>query len=365
MALSKEQLTFPLKVSKKIQETEDTYSFQLEIPESEKDKFSYKAGQFVTFFMNINDQEVRRSYSLSSTPQDDFFQVSVKRVANGKGSNYLIDQINEGDKLYTTPPSGHFTLKQHNFSELTLVAAGSGITPVFSLLQESLSTSDRKVSLIYTSRNEENIIFRKKLEELEKKHLTFKVTHYLTQPSGSWSGKTGRLDSPSLIELLKDANKDTEYYLCGPEELMNLTKEVLTRLNIPKEQVHHELFTSPNETTKNDSTASINTEGLNIIGESSNLNTPETIEVLLDGETHQVKYNDEDSILEALLGNSLNPPYSCMDGTCMACMGVVTSGTVGQEDLGILTEENIEANECLTCQAKPLSSSVKIDFDNI
>lgn len=366
MTLNPEQLAKSLRVSKKIQETADSYSLVLEIPQSLEKDFVYQAGQFVTFFLNIGGEKVNRSYSLSSSPLTDReFKVTVKKVKGGKGSTYLCDQVQEGDSLLTTPPAGHFfkpaieTKGVHYF----LFAAGSGITPVYSIMKTVLTSSPlNRVTLIYCNRNEESVIYKTELEEWQnRKSQQLKIVHALTQPSPEWKGSKGRLNS-ALIETLYAERGDQrcEYYMCGPKEFMDLIRDTLTRKGVSKDHIRSEDFGvaihKPSLEVK---------EGWTFIGPQTEVSGPEKITALISGDTFEVEAKAGQSILETLIEGGAQPPYSCMDGACMACLAKVLEGRVYQEDPGILSEDNIQNCETLTCQAKPASRIVKVSFDNL
>lgn len=373
------ELTHPLKVLNKIQETEDTFSFVLEIPDSLTEKFQYKAGQFVSFFMKIKGQEVRRSYSLASAPEvDAHFKVSVKRVKDGLASNYLIDEVNEGDILYTTPPAGLFCMpKDKSAFDFVFFAAGSGITPVISLMKWALhKIPGSQCALLYANRNENSIIFHRELKELNEKFTgRFRFEYILSQPMKTFDGMTGRLHGPQVHQFLEDidCSKAAYFYMCGPEGFMNTIESALEIYGVDRDHIIKESFyTSPAKTSatpaKTDNATGDGSylselDGTVLIGDKSTAAKPKQLSVLLDGEQIEVEAKEGQSVLETLLEAGYNPPYSCMDGACMACMGKVTSGLVYQEDMGILTEDNTEIGECLTCQAKPAAEKVSISYE--
>ena len=372
MTLSSLNLTHPLVVKEKIQETHDCFSFVLEIPSELKSKFTYKAGQFVTFFLQIAGEEVRRSYSLASAPSvDSHFKVSVKRVKGGKGSNFLIDQVLVGQKLATTPPAGIFILPPTITSETHFVffAAGSGITPIFSLIKELLKTTKNKVSLLYGNRDENSILFHRELHELNHQFSDrFHFDYILSNPLKEYSGLKGRLRAEVVQQFLNSRSmvaNQTHAYLCGPEGFMATAEAALELFGLKKEQIHQEAFSLPSAAAQKVTSAapSLSDDAVYIGDKSAERVIPKKIEISLQGETHTIDYIDGTTVLESALEAQLSPPYSCMDGACMACVAKVTSGLVYQNDMGILTEDYIEGKECLTCQARPISNQVKINFD--
>ncbi len=367
MSISVDQLAKPLKVLKRVQETAEAVSLVLEIPEALKSQFHYQAGQFVTFFLQIDGEKVARSYSLSSSPlTDKEFKITVKKVSGGRGSTYLCDKVKEGDTLMTTPPSGHFFKPslESKGTHYFLFAAGSGITPVYSVMKTVLTASElNQVTLVFCNRNQDSIIYRQELEQWTKENPTqLKIENVLSQPTPGWSGRSGRLEKRIISEALSKATTPAAraYYVCGPIEFMTLVRTALLDVGVSKDLIHEENFGlaahKPHlkaEWTFIGPDADKATEG------------PEKIIALINGETIEVAAKVGQNILETLLEAGAQPPYSCMDGACMACMGKIQEGRVYQEDPGILMDDNIKNNEALTCQAKPLSRIVKISYDNL
>jgi ferredoxin-NADP reductase len=367
MSLRVDQLGKPLKVIKRIQETSDAVSLVLQIPDEMKAQFHYQAGQFVTFFMDIGGEQLNRSYSLSSSPLvDSEFKVTVKKVHGGRGSTYLCDRVREGDVLMTAPPAGQFfkpSLEEHGV-HYYLIAAGSGITPVFSILKTVLTASNlNHVTLVYCNRAEENIIYRREIDEWAKAHPSrLDVIHCLTKPPFGWTGHTGRISHAFLAELLEMPvpGKKREFYLCGPSEFMSLVRHGLMESGIAKDHIREEDFAI----SLHKPSVHVN-DTWTFIGKDTPAESPEKIIAEINGETFEVAAKQGQSLLETLLEAGAQPPYSCMDGACMACMAKIQEGRVYQEDPGILTEDNIAACEALTCQAKPLSRIIKVSYDNL
>lgn len=368
MSLSVEQLTRPLKVAKRIQETPEAVSLVLEIPPDAKSDFHYQAGQFVTLFMEINGESLNRSYSLCSSPlTDSEFKITIKKVAGGKGSTYLCEHVKEGQILRTTKPAGHFFKPSMDTTQYFLIAAGSGITPTYSILKTVLSSdSENQVHLLYCNRNEESIIYKKEIEEWQKKFgERLQVHHLLSQPSSSWTGERGRFSTQWLDKIIKLKNKNLpqEYYVCGPDGFMASVTQELIATGVEKSLIRQESFAIGLKTEK---AADLNTDWT-YIGD-KNQATAESggkLTALVQGETYEVEVQPDQSVLEALIEAGANPPYSCMDGACMACLAKVQDGLVYQKDPGILSDENIENRETLTCQARVLSRNVKVSYDDI
>ena len=371
MSLTPEQVAKPLKISKRIQETPDAVSLVLEIPRELKSLFRYQAGQFVSFFLTIDGETISRSYSLSCSPLIDVeFKITVKKVPGGKGSTYLCDQAKEGDILLTTPPAGHFfkPVMAEGLHYL-LFAAGSGITPVYSIMKTVLEASPlNRVTLVYCNRNEEGIIYRTELEGWLKKHDgRLEIVHTLTKPSSSWKGNCGRLNDALAQQVIDKAlaqKLPLDCYMCGPTDFMNSIKSVLEKNQVPKERIHIEDFGIAIHKAAAKTGPDVK-QHWTFIGPDKETGTPEKLIVQLNGETIEVAAVAGQNIVETLLQAGAQPPYSCLDGACMACMGKIQEGRVYQEDPGILTDDNIANCESLTCQAKPLSRIVKVSYDNL
>jgi len=368
MSLSVNQLAKPLRVKERIQETPEAVSLALEIPADLKGKFHYQAGQFVTFFLDIGGETLARSYSLSSSPLvDQDFKITVKKVPGGRGSNFLCDHVKVGDTLMTTPPSGHFFKPSLDpkGTHYYLFAAGSGVTPVFSVMKTVLQASPlNHVTFLFGNRNEEAIIYGKELELWAQKHPSqLDIVHVLSKPSFQWPGRRGRVDRTFIREVLDMPEKGAgtrEYYLCGPIEFMHVVRNSLLEFGIAKDLIKEENFGVTTHKPK----PSVK-DAWTFIGPSTEVESPEKIIAQINGEMFEVPAVEGKSILETLLEAGAQPPYSCMDGACMACLGKVQEGRVYQEDPGILSDDNIANCESLTCQAKPLSRTVRISYDNI
>jgi ring-1,2-phenylacetyl-CoA epoxidase subunit PaaE len=370
-----ENLTKPLKVQKKIRETADAFSFVFEIPADLRHVFSYRPGQFVTLFLNIDGQELRRSYSLSTSPLTDVeFKITVKKIAGGRGSSYLVDRVQEGDILRVTPPTGTFftppqSLRPHHY---VFMAAGSGITPIFSILKSVLFANvENKASLLYLNRSEDTIIYRDEITALEKR-MTGRLTvvHQLTRPSQNWQGLTGRLSTDSFNAFYQSPQNSgaliREAYLCGPVEFMNFAKSELICAGLESSHVHIESFGESLQTPSVEEHASPQQGGTRIGPQSAKAGEkPAVICAIVNGETIEVATVAGQSILETLLSAGHNVPYSCMEGACLACLAKVEEGQVVQSDPGILTDDNISVHEALTCQAIPLTHVVRINYDNL
>jgi ring-1,2-phenylacetyl-CoA epoxidase subunit PaaE len=372
MSLSVDQLTRPLKISKRVQETSDSVSIAFEIPEVLKKDFRYTAGQFVTLFLDINGEQINRSYSLCTSPlMDGDFKIMVKKVTNGRASTFLTEKAKVGDVLKITPPAGHFFKPTIDTTHFHMFAAGSGITPVLSILKTVLAVNnEHQVTLGYANRNEESIIFKKELEELQTKFTPkrLQIVHLLSQPSSAWTSHKGRTSTDWIRKVLETKNPKLKqaHYLCGPDGFMEGVRNSLLEIGINKNDLHEESFAVGLQ-PKTHAAAPTLKEDWTYVGDKSQAQEKSggKLVAMVSGDVVECDVKPDQSILEALIEAGANPPYSCMDGACMACLAKVQEGLVYQTDPGILSDENIENRETLTCQARVLSRTVKVSYDDI
>jgi ring-1,2-phenylacetyl-CoA epoxidase subunit PaaE len=364
---------YNLPVAEVRRETPDTLSVCFEVPENLKSTFQYKAGQYLTLRAEIGGEEVRRAYSMSSAPNEQQLCVTVKRVQGGRMSNFLHDTLKAGDTLEVLAPEGRFVLNPavDNRASYYLIGAGSGITPLFSILKTVLEEEPQsEVHLLYGSRSEEHIIFREELDKLARRYEgQLRVVHVLSQPSREksggltglfgksktrWSGFQGRIDGKILSEFLQAQparNKTSVYYLCGPGTMIEICEATLLHLGADKKSVHREFFTAPDAASA----------GSNGSPETAGVAT--AFEATLNGQTHQVSLKPGQTLLDAMLALGLNAPYSCTSGACSTCMAKVLEGSVRMDACFALDEEELEDGYILSCQSHPSSATLRISFD--
>ena len=355
----------PLQIGELVDETKDSKSFVLSIPEKLKKQFAYTAGQFIIIKVEIDGKEYKRSYSLSVCPYTDAkFQITVKRIKDGVVSNYLNENIKAGDEILVFPPSGNFFKEpqQNVRKNYILFAGGSGITPVYSVIKTLLAKyPDNYVKLIYANRNSDAIIFYKELEALKNLYSKrFFLTHIVSDASAGWNGMTGLLDSDKIKLFLEEQTifpiVNTEYYICGPSPFMELVEHELQAHGVPNEKLHLERFISIGDS-----------EQPVIIGnEPAEINLKESkVCAILDGKDNKVSCNADETILDAFLAAGVNAPYSCKEGVCSSCMAKLTKGKVQMRNAQSLSDIDMNENRILTCQAKCLTRDVEINYDNL
>ncbi len=363
---------YPLQVKSVTQETDQAVTIEFDVPADLKETFSYKGGQYITI-KAILGGELRRAYSMSSSPDQDRLAVTVKEVIGGRMSPYLTSQVKAGDTLDIMPPTGNFWTKLDDTSAKTyyLIGSGSGITPLMSIMRSVLEQEPKSmVHLIYGNRDEDSIIFKDELKQLEARHKgQLTVTHSLSQPKqkkasglkgmfgkkeSSWDGRTGRLTATAVQEIMKELPKPyeaAEHFICGPAQMMEDLKQQLKSQGVENKSIHIEYFVSAEP--KSDSEAS------NIVGSDAAIN------VLLGGKSIDVELEGKETILDALLRMGHDAPYSCCSGACSTCIAKVTEGKVDMEVCFALDDDEIADGYILTCQARPAADSgtVKLDFE--
>lgn len=362
-----------LKIKKITAETPDTVSLEFAIPENLQETFTYKQGQHITIRREIGGQEVRRAYSMSSSPVEPGFSVTVKKVAGGKMSTFLNDQAKEGDVLDIAPPDGRFytVLDPDKRRTYYLFGAGSGITPLMSILKTILEAEPMSsIFLLYGSRDEENIIFRDALERLSERYAgQLFVEHILSRPkkeaagsflglfkkyTSNWAGKTGRIDSRAVSEYLDEnmphgPEDDCLYFICGPGNMADTAKAALLGRGIDAKQIHTEHFVNPSH-TPGEFSAAPGEQQVRLI-------------VHLHGERIETHIPPGATILDVMVKEKHDAPYSCTAGACSTCMAKVLSGKVKMDACYALDDEEVKAGYCLTCQSHPDSDLVEVTYD--
>ena len=348
--------TYFLQIQKIVKETENAVTIHFWHPINEQ--IRYKAGQFLTVLVPGSDgKKVRRSYSMSSSPvTDSSVAITVKRVQNGQVSGYLCDRVKEGDFLEVIEPMGRFVYEPEtpHQGKLVMIAVGSGITPLFSILKTVLKTTDRQVLLIYGNRNENNIIFKDQLERLEAEYAArLAIVPILSRPTGHWVGHRGRLHQANGVWFMKENRVDFKkdfFYMCGPEEMMDEMQKIFRLFEVPEEHIFYERFNAP---TQDDEVLLENLPELKT----------QTVTVHYDGETHVFAVEPHQTILEAALDRDIDLPYSCQAGMCTACLGKCLKGKVKMDEDEGLTEKEIAEGYILTCVSHPLTGDVEIEVD--
>ena len=334
---------YTLRVREVIDDTADAKSIVFEIPPEHAEAFRYRPGQFLTLRIAHEGGHLLRCYSLASCPLvDEPVRVVVKRVAQGRVSNWICDRIKPGDAIEVKPPAGHFT--PHSLDDdFLLFAGGSGITPIFSIIRSALIAGRGRLYLIYANRDENSVIFREQLNALVKDHASrLQVTHLLDSVHGVPS--VARLAELSRPWLRADC------YVCGPEAFMDCALEALRGLNIAPARIHVERFVSlPDEE-----------DAAPVIEPSRDGQI--RLEVELDGAHHELTCSRGEPLLDAMLRAGLKAPHSCQAGACGSCMCRLESGEVHLRHNQVLDKNDLKQGWILACQAIADSAKVRVRF---
>jgi 3-ketosteroid 9alpha-monooxygenase subunit B len=354
----------PLRVRAVVDETADAKSFVFDIPPAQAQAFAYRCGQFVTLRLPVQGRDaphLPRSYSMSSAPGlDPGLRVTVKRVAGGQGSNWLCDHVRPGDTLEVLPPAGVFT--PHALEgDFVLLAGGSGITPVLSILRSVLAQGAGRVTLFYANRDERSVIFRDTLNELARAHPErLQVLHWLDSVQGV----------PTVAQLAAwlrhGATPSTaaSLFVCGPAAFMDATVLAAALARLVDEQVHVERFVSlpmegavapPAKSAAEPDTAAAEASAVSQLDEAQ-------LEIELNGEVHRIDCGAEETLLEAALRHRLPAPYSCQAGLCAACMCRVVEGQVHMRHNDALDARDLKLGWVLGCQSVPRTALVKVKY---
>jgi ring-1,2-phenylacetyl-CoA epoxidase subunit PaaE len=358
-----------LPVKNIIRETPDAVTLTFEVPGDLKNEFQFTQGQHLTLRFQIGGKEERRSYSMCSSPLENDIAVTVKKVKNGKVSNHIHDHVKPGTTIEVMPPEGRFftQLDGEQKKNYYLIAAGSGITPLMSMIKTILEKEPMSyVFLLYGNRNEEEIIFKNEFDRLEKRYAgQLQIEYILSQPKRekpkglgglfskgktTWEGKTGRIDAGVLKGFLAEnppRHKQSEFFICGPGNMIETAEKALLAQGFDKKNIHHEYFSSP------DSAPKTHVDGV----------AGAKLTATLDGKKIETTVPAGKHILFAIIDAGGDAPYSCTSGACATCMAKVVKGEVKMDACYALDDSEIEAGYVLTCQAHPVSAEVEVTFD--
>jgi ring-1,2-phenylacetyl-CoA epoxidase subunit PaaE len=351
-----------LSVKQVKRETPECVSVVLDVPADLKNEFNFKQGQYLTFKDIKNNEEIRRSYSICSCPTDGELRVAVKKIQNGVFSTYVNDSLQVGDVLEVMTPQGNFYTEVEPTNEKLYVGivAGSGITPVMSIMKAVLNTEpNSKFVLLYGNRNKGNIIFKEEIEALKNKHMErLSVYNILSREIADAEVLSGRIDRDKIDYFLQhiiDPKQVSEVFLCGPEEMILSGRDAFVEAGVDKKKVHFELFYSAAAEAKK-------VEHQNVVAESDDTMSKLTIKLDASALMIDLGYHGE-TILDAALKNGADLPYACKGGVCATCKCKVEKGEVHMDINYSLEPDEVEAGFVLSCQAHPRSEEVVVNFD--
>ncbi|SDG89108.1 ferredoxin--NADP reductase [Psychroflexus sediminis] len=332
--------------------TDKAVNIVFEVPSELASEYTFKAGQYITLEARIDGEEVRRSYSISSQEGKDL-GIVVKAIPGGKFSNYANSALNVGDSMEVHPAEGKFVLPEQ-IDEKTFAAfvAGSGITPVMSMIRTSLSQSETsKFVLVYGNKSPQQTIFLQELLSLQKEYPKRFFQEFIYSEAKEDEAGFGRIERSTVNYIIKnkyDGYAFSEFYLCGPEPMIEAVTESLISAEIDKDKIKYELFFS-----KSEGSVEASTDGKT------------RVTVIVDDEEFEFTMEQSEVILDAALAQDIDAPYSCQGGICSSCVAKIKEGTAEMRKNQILTDDELEEGLILTCQAQPTSAKVVVDYDDI
>lgn len=348
-----------LSIQKIVKDTIDSVVITFDIPPSLEKEFQFTQGQNITLKANINGEDVRRSYSICTSPNDKTLSVAVKKVPNGLFSSFANEVLKKGDTLEVMQPTGNFNTPLSNKHQKKYVAfaCGSGITPILSILKTTLIAEPlSEFTLVYSNRSRASIMFFETIESLKNQFVNrLSLIHLLSREKTEAPLNYGRINTEKLTQLQKVIRYQNidEYFICGPEEMIFTTRDYLLTIGIDQKKIHFELFAS---STPKKNIAQLITE---------DDNTPKSnITVKLDGRSFNFKlaYNSA-SILDAALREGADLPFACKGGVCCTCKAKLLQGEINMDVNYALEPEEVADGYILTCQSHPITDNVIVDFD--
>jgi ring-1,2-phenylacetyl-CoA epoxidase subunit PaaE len=335
------------------QETANAVSVLFNIPKEVQSEFNFTAGQYITLQKEINGEEVRRAYSICSTPKSGDIRVAIKAVENGTFSTFATSNLKVGDEIEIAAPEGRFLLNPEVNKNYIGFAAGSGITPILSMVKTVLEKEPTaNFTLVYGNKSILDTMFYSELNTLKESFSNRLKLHFIFSRENVKNELRGRIDGNVTNYFVKNMYKETSFdaaFLCGPEEMIQEVSKTLENNKIAKDNIHFELFT-----------ASIDAAATSEVKEGAT-----EVTILLDDEENTFTMQQTDNILAASLRNNIDAPYSCQGGVCSSCLGKVTEGKAVMVKNSILTDGEIKDGLILTCQAHPTTPKITIDFDDV
>jgi ring-1,2-phenylacetyl-CoA epoxidase subunit PaaE len=353
-----------LKIKEIRKETRDSCSIAFEIPENLKSAYNFTQGQYLTLKTEINKEDVRRSYSICSSPNDKELRVAVKQVPNGKFSTFANHELKAGDVLEVMTPMGNFytELKEDNEKHYIGFAAGSGITPIISILKTVLETEPKSsFTLLYGNKNTRSIIFKEELEGLKNSYMERLTVHYFLSremlDAPLMNGRIDKAKCDAIFDALLDVSDIDECFSCGPESMIFAVKDVLTERGFEEEKIHFELFTSPLGKLGVEKKIEVKEE---------NKGKAAKVTINLDGKAFQFDLPfGTDNLLDAALKQGADLPFACKGGVCCTCKARITEGSVDMALNYALEKDEVAAGFILTCQSYPTTDKIVVDFDAV
>lgn len=346
---------YKLQIKEVKRETPSAVSVVFNVPTELQSAYQFIAGQYINLKLTLDGKEIRRAYSICSSPNSGELRIAIKAVKNGLFSKFANENLSVGDLLEVGLPEGKFTFepnveKQKNYAAMV---AGSGITPVMSILQSVLENEPKSsFVLLYGNKTPEETIFHQQLHNLQNKYVGRLFVHYAFSQTKVEEQLFGRIEKSNINFIFDNKHKEKDFdkfYLCGPEAMINLATTVLKEHNVADKNIKFELFTA---------TGTENTEASSHEGHTK-------ITVLVDDEETTFEMSQMQTILDAALKQGIDAPYSCQGGICSSCLARVSKGTAEMKKNSILSDKEVADGLILTCQAHPTSYEIRVDFDDV
>ncbi|WP_190810449.1 ferredoxin--NADP reductase [Flagellimonas sp. S3867] len=343
-----------LKISAVDALTPNAVALTFEIPDNLTATFAFNAGQYITLKHQVNGQEVRRAYSISSAPSSGKLTVGIKKVPNGTFSVYANENLKVGDHIEVMRPEGRFVFEKDTTNKnVAAFAAGSGITPIMSIAQTVLeSNSDNTFVLVFGNQTPQETMYLQAIQELQKKYTNRFFVQHVYSRSQEEDSLFGRIETSTVNFIVKNRFKETTFdafYLCGPEEMITTVSDTLKKNGVAENKILFELFTSSDT---EDTLA-------------ENLDGKTKVEVTVDDENFSFTMDKKSLVLDAVLKEDIDAPYSCQGGVCSSCIARITEGKAEMVKNQILTDSEVAEGLILTCQAHPLTPTLKVDYDDV
>ena len=335
-----------LKILSVEKNTSDSVILSFEIPDNLKNTFYFKAGQYITLEKKFNDKILRRPYSICSSPNENILNVGIKKVKGGVFSTYANENLNAGDFIKVSDPEGKFIYKNDN--SIIAIAGGSGITPIISIIKTILNKKTlTKIHLLYINKSPEKTMFYNLLKSLEfENKKRFKINWFFTEAKIQ-KAQNRRINESDIIKVISNQSLNDLYYLCGPDNMNEFLKKILIDNKVNPEKIFTELF----ENKISEKISSGVDEG--------------QIEIIYDNCSNKINFKSSEILLDSILNNNIDVPYSCQGGVCSSCIARIKKGKIEMKTNQILTNQEINEGLILTCQSIPKSKNIIIDFDDV
>jgi ring-1,2-phenylacetyl-CoA epoxidase subunit PaaE len=346
---------YKLAIQEVKRETPQCVSVVFNVPLEFKAFYTFTAGQYVNLKLSLDGEEIRRAYSICSAPESGELRIAVKAVKNGKFSVFANEKLAVGNVIEVGTPEGKFTFEpnQERQKNYLAFAAGSGITPIMSIILSVLKQEPKSsIVLVFGNKSVEETIFYNQLHDLQLKYVGRFFVHYIYSKDKLEGDLFGRIDKSTVNFVMnnKHAEKQFEkFYLCGPEQMINTVTAVLKEKSIPESAIKFELFSTSSKENAIDISKTDHAK----------------VTVMVDGDQTTFEMSSKQTILEAVLKQGIDAPYSCQGGICSSCLARITSGSAQMKKNSILTDSEIAEGLILTCQAHPTSSEIFIDYDDV